>query len=86
MKDWMIHALVAGVMVLFYKWLGVAAVPVAVSLHWYSWELAQRIAKDDQHRGAVYWWRIDRWGNTARIEAIAPISVAWFLSLILLAF
>lgn len=74
MPDYIIHSVVALVMLCAYSAL-VEWPVVAVCAHWYCWELAQRVAKDGEHRGALYWWRMDRWGNTARAEALAPIGI-----------
>lgn len=73
MPDYIIHSAVALVMLGAYSVLADWPI-VAVCVHWYCWELAQRVAKDGEHRGVLYWWRMDRWGDTGRIEALAPIG------------
>lgn len=73
MPDYAIHSIAALLMLCVYSVLADWSI-VAVCAHWYCWELAQRVAKDDEHKGLLYWWRMDRWGNTARIEALAPIG------------
>lgn len=77
MKDWMIHAVVAALMVSVYMMISPFALPViAVAAHWYCWELAQRIAKDGDNKGFFYWWDMARWGDTAKTEALAPVISA----------
>ena len=83
MPDYIIHSAVALVMLCAYNMLADWPI-VAVCAHWYCWELAQRIAKDSEHRGALYWWRMDRWGDTARVEALAPIGICLITYLVIL--
>ncbi|WP_430233968.1 hypothetical protein [Nitrosomonas communis] len=52
------------------------AVTVAVVMYWYGWELAQRISKDIENRGVLYWWNIARWNDQARLEFMIPSIVA----------
>jgi len=73
MPDYAIHSIAALLMLGAYSII-VEWPVVAVCAHWYCWELAQRIAKDGEHKGVLYWWRMDRWGDTARAEALAPIG------------
>lgn len=69
-----LHTGIAAAMVLIYTVLPVAiSIPIAVLVHWYCWELSQRIAKDALQQGITYWWDMRRWGNTARQEAIYPM-------------
>ena len=60
------------------------AITLAVMAHWYCWELAQRIAKDTEKRGALYWWNINLWSNTAKDEAIWPMVGACITGILLL--
>lgn len=83
MKDWMIHAVSAAIMVVVYTATPSFVLPViAVSAHWYCWELAQMVAKDESSRGFSYWWNMTRWSDTAKLEALAPIlsSFVWWLT------
>lgn len=84
MKDWLIHAAVAALMVAVYTATPSFVLPViAVSAHWYCWELAQRVAKDEEKRGVLYWWNMTRWSDTAKTEALAPILSSFVCWLIL---
>jgi len=87
MEDKWIHALLAIAMVGTYYQLPVfIMVPLAVCIHWYCWELAQRIAKDKvagEGRGFDYWWDMRRWGNTAQQEVIYPVIAATIFGTIL---
>lgn len=75
-KDKYIHAGIATAMTIIYSLTPSWSLPLmAVSVHWYCWELAQRIAKDELRHGVLYWWDIRRWSSRARIEALAPIGV-----------
>lgn len=71
--DFLIHLAVAVAMTaaLFFT-PHFVAVPLAVVVYWYGWELGQRIAKDVEKKGALYWWNIARWSWTARVEFLAP--------------
>lgn len=83
MPDYIVHSVIALVMLCAYSVLADWPI-VAVCVHWYCWELAQRVAKDDEHKGVLYWWRMDRWGNTARAEALAPIGVSLITYMVIL--
>ena len=83
MPDYIIHSIAALLMFCAYSII-VEWPIVAVCVHWYCWELAQRVAKDSEHRGALYWWRMDRWGGTARAEALAPIGICLITYLVIL--
>ncbi len=74
MPDYVIHSIAALLMFFAYNTL-VEWPVVAVCAHWYCWELAQRIAKDELRQGVLYWWDIRRWSSHARSEALAPIGV-----------
>lgn len=83
-EDKVIHTLVAIAMVLVYSLIPESiAIVLAVMAHWYCWELAQRIAKDPEKRGAPYWWNINLWSNTARDEAIWPMAGACIAGILL---
>lgn len=83
--DKVIHALVAIAMVLIYSLIPESiAIILAVMAHWYCWELAQRIAKDPEKRGVIYWWNINLWSNTARDEAIWPMVGGCIAGILLL--
>lgn len=57
---------------------------VSLVVFWYSWELAQRIAKDQEKKGALYWWNPLRWSMQAKLEFMVPaaISVLVFVALL----
>lgn len=77
MKDQHIHACVAFVMVLLYTSVDSLILPtLAVVITWFLWELGQRISKDEEKRGFLYWYRIDRWGSTAIKEFVWPAVTA----------
>lgn len=76
-KDKYIHAGIATAMTIIYSLTPSWSLPLmAVSVHWYCWELAQRIAKDELRQGVPYWWDIRRWSSHARSEALYPIGAA----------
>lgn len=85
MEDKVIHTLVAIAMVLIYSLIPEPiGIVLAVMVHWYCWELAQRVAKDTEKRGVLYWWLISLWSNTARDEAIWPMAGACITGILLL--
>jgi hypothetical protein len=49
---------------------------VSLVVFWYSWELSQRVAKDDEKRGLLYWWNVLRWSAQAKMEFIVPAVVS----------
>lgn len=84
-EDKVIHALIAIAMVLVYSLIPEPiGIVLAVMAHWYCWELAQRVAKDTEKRGVLYWWNINLWGSTARDEAIWPMAGACIIGILLL--
>ena len=75
--DFLVHMVVAAAMtVSLYFTPHFVAVPLAVVVYWYGWELGQRIAKDPEKRGFAHWWHLVHWSWTARIEFMAPAAVA----------
>lgn len=77
MKDHHIHACAAFVMVLLYTSVSNLILPtLAVVVSFLMWELGQRISKDEEKKGVLYWYRIDRWGSTAIKEFVWPAVTA----------
>lgn len=84
-EDKVIHTLVAIAMVIVYSLIpGPIVIVLAVMAHWYCWELAQRVAKDAEKRGVLYWWNINLWSSTAQNEAIWPMAGAGITGILLL--
>lgn len=84
-KDKYIHAGIATAMTIIYSLTPSWLLPLlAVSVHWYCWELAQRVAKDTEKRGVIHWWNINLWSSTAQNEAIWPIASACITGILLL--
>ncbi|AKH37331.1 MULTISPECIES: hypothetical protein [Nitrosomonas] len=77
LKDILVHSAVSLVMMIILLVLPhLIAVTVAVVVSWYMWELGQRIAKDNEYRGLIYWWNLERWNDQARLEFLVPSVVA----------
>jgi hypothetical protein len=51
-------------------------ITLTVVAFWYGWELAQRITKDPESRGVLYWLNFLRWGDQSKAEFVAPAMVA----------
>ncbi|SFI31554.1 hypothetical protein [Nitrosomonas sp. Nm34] len=80
LKDILTHSGVALAMVIILLLLPHSiAVTIAVVASWYMWELGQRVAMDQERRGAecmLYWFDIRNWSNQARLEFLVPSIVA----------
>lgn len=85
LKDIGIHAgvsmIIAAIVVMMPHGLYEA---VSLVAFWYCWELAQRIAKDQDKRGALYWWNVAKWSAQAKLESIVPAIISVIVFVILL--
>ncbi|SFJ07700.1 hypothetical protein [Nitrosomonas sp. Nm34] len=79
LKDILIHSVAALAMITVLLLLPhPIAVTIAVVASWYMWELGQRVAMDQERRGAecmLYWFDIRNWSNQARLEFLVPSIV-----------
>ena len=51
-------------------------ITVAIITIRYMWETAQRMMKDSERKGFLYWWNIAKWSEHARLEFLIPSLVA----------